>query len=63
MDDSYDKIVSIATAADVANQADLEYKKRKRMQEESSGSNVQRLKIVYQPVHRSLYITPQQPAL
>jgi hypothetical protein len=57
MDNSYDEIVSIAIAADDANQADLEYKKRKHMQEESSGSNVQRLKIVYQPVHRSLSST------
>jgi hypothetical protein len=58
MDDSYDKIVSIAIAADDANQADLEDKKRKCMQEESSGSNFWCLKIVYQPVHHSLYLPP-----
>jgi hypothetical protein len=62
MDDSYDEIVSIAIAADDANQADLEYKKRKRMQEESSGSKIQCLKLVYQPIHRSLYLPPQQQA-
>jgi hypothetical protein len=33
------------------------------MQEESSGSNVQRLKIGYQPVHCSLYLPPPQPVL
>jgi hypothetical protein len=46
MDSSYDEVVSIAIAVDDANQVDLEYKKRKRMQEESSGNNVQCLKIV-----------------
>jgi hypothetical protein len=62
MDDSYDKIVSIAIAVDDANQADLEDKKRKRMQEESLCSNFRCLKIVCQPVHHSLYLPPQQQA-
>jgi hypothetical protein len=40
MDDSYDKIVSIAIVADDANQADLKGKKRKHELEESLGSNI-----------------------
>jgi hypothetical protein len=58
MDDSYDEIVSMAIATDVANHADLACQKEERMLEESSGSNTQRLKIVYQPLHHSSYHPP-----
>jgi hypothetical protein len=60
MDDSYDEIVSMAIAVDVANQADLTYQKKEHTLEESSGNNTQRLKIVYQPLHHSSCHQPQQ---
>jgi hypothetical protein len=60
---SYDETISMAITADVANRVHEEYKKIKHELEESSSSNVQRLKIVHQPVHRSLYLPPQQQAL
>jgi hypothetical protein len=59
---SYDETVSIAITTDVANREHEEYKKRKHELEESSGSNVQRLKIVYQPFLHSLYFPPQRQA-
>jgi hypothetical protein len=59
---SYDEIVSIAIAVDDLNRQDQEDKKRKRMLGESSGSNIQRLKVVYHPVHRSSCHPPQQQA-
>jgi hypothetical protein len=60
MDDSYDEIVSMAIAVDVANQADLTYQKKDHMLEESLGNNTQRLKIVYQSLHHSSCHPPQQ---
>jgi hypothetical protein len=59
---SYDEIVSIAIVVDDLNRQDQEDKKRKHMLGESSGRNIQRLKVVYQPIHRSSCHPPQQQA-
>jgi len=59
---SYNEIVSIAISYGEKDRLHSE-KKRKEMLEESSCDSAQRQRIVYQPIHHSLYHPPSQQVL
>ena len=59
---SYNEIVSIAISSDDKYHQHKEAKKRKNMLAESSRGSAQRHRIIYQPIHHSLYDPPQQQA-
>ena len=57
---SYNEIVSIAITPEEKYYQYKEVKKKKNISIESSGSNTQHQRIIYQPIHRSPYHPPQQ---